>query len=115
MASQRRETNKRPRTRPSTTLEGRENQLIALATNLVEKRLTDGSASAQETTHFLKLASTREKLEQRRMEQEIELQQAKIRQLESAERVEELYSKALNAMKSYAGQDVDEDTDEYDI
>ena len=51
--------------RPALTPEARENQLISLAIDLVEQRLIDGTASAQETTHFLKLASRKAKLEAR--------------------------------------------------
>lgn len=46
--------------RPAISPEARDNQLIALAYNLVEKRLLEGTASSQETTHFLKLGSARE-------------------------------------------------------
>ena len=38
---------------PATTIEGRNNQLIDLAFSLVERRFHDGTASAQETVHFL--------------------------------------------------------------
>ena len=41
--------------RPALTPEARENQLIALAVDLVEKRLIEGTASSKETTHLLKL------------------------------------------------------------
>lgn len=89
---------------PATTPEGRENQLIAMAVDLVERQLVAGTASSQVITHYLKLGSTREKLEQERLANENELLQAKIQALASAQRVEELYETALNAMRSYAGQ-----------
>ena len=50
--------------------EQRENQLIALAFDLVEDRLRNKTASAQETTHFLKLATEKERLERERLENE---------------------------------------------
>jgi hypothetical protein len=96
--------NKRNSRRPATTLEGRENQLISLAVELAEKQMREGSASSQVITHFLKLASTREKLEQRKIEQENLLLSAKVDQLASAKRIEELYEEALKAMKTYSGQ-----------
>lgn len=99
-------TNRRPR-RPATTLEGRENQLISLASDLAERQLVEGTASAQVITHFLKLASTREQLEQERLQRENLLLSAKIDQLASAKRIEELYETALNAMRTYTGQQVD--------
>lgn len=99
---------KKPRKtrRPATTPEGRENQLISLAVDLAEKQLISGNASAQVITHFLKLASTREKLEQERLQRENLLLSAKVDQIASGKRIEELYEKALNAMRVYAGKDV---------
>ena len=89
--------------RPATTPEGRENKLISLAADLAEKQLRDGSASSQVITHFLKLASTREGLEQERLKRENLLLSAKVDAIASAKRIEELYEKALNAMRHYTG------------
>lgn len=97
---------------PAVTPEGQENQLVSLAVDLAARQLADGTASAQVVTHFLKLGSTREKLEQQRLEQENALLKAKVEQLASAARVEELYSKALNAMREYSGQDPYDEDDE---
>lgn len=91
--------------RPATTLEGRENQLVSLASSLAEKQMIEGTASSQVITHFLKLGSTRERLEQARLENENLLLAAKVDQLASAKRVEELYAEALKAMRTYSGQD----------
>ena len=96
------------RTRPATTPEGRENQLIALSVDLAEKQLREGSASAQVITHYLKLGSSREKLEQERLKEEVTVLKARAEQLESQKRVEELYANALDAMRRYAGQTVDD-------
>lgn len=105
---------RKPR-RPATTLEGRENQLISLAADLAERQLIDGSASSQVITHFLKLASTREQLEQERLQRENLLLSAKVDQIASAKRVEELYERALGAMKMYSGQTEEEEFyDDYD-
>lgn len=93
--------------RPATTPEGRENQLISLAADLAERQLIEGTASSQVITHFLKLASTREKLEQERLHRENILLSAKVDQLASAKRIEELYEAALKAMRNYAGQEDD--------
>lgn len=94
----------RPRGRPATTPEGREQQMVSLAVDLAERQLREGTASAQVISHYLKLGSTRERLEQERLSQENALLQAKIEQLASAKRVEELYENALNAMREYSGQ-----------
>lgn len=90
--------------RPAATPEGRENQLVSLAVDLAERQLIDGSASSQVITHFLKLASTREKLEQERLKNENLLISAKVDQIASARRIEELYQTALDAMRQYAGR-----------
>lgn len=100
--------------RPAITPEGRENQLISLASDLAERQLRDGTAAAQVVTHFLKMGSQRERLEQERLHRENLLLAAKVEQLASARRMEELYAQALNAMRTYAGQEVEswEDDDE---
>lgn len=96
------------RLRPATTLEGRENQLISLASDLAERQLRDGSASAQVMTHYLKLGTTRERLEQERLHNENLLLSAKIEQINSSQRMEELYEKAIGAMREYSGQVVND-------
>jgi hypothetical protein len=95
---------KKSRRSPATTPEARENQLIAAAVDLAEKQIAEGTASSQVISHYLKLGSSRERLEQERLARENELLQAKAEAMASAKRVEELYETALNAMRSYAGQ-----------
>lgn len=99
------EPKKRGSHRPATTLEGRENQLVSLAVDLAEKQLAEGTASAQVISHYLKLGSTRELLEQERLRGENDLLIAKVEAMASGKRIEELYQSALNAMRTYAGQD----------
>ena len=99
--------------RPALTPEARENQLISLAVDLVEQRLIDGTASSQETTHFLKLGSIKNRLEMEKLEEENRLLKAKTESIQSQKKVEELYAEALNAMRSYAGQVGDSDDNEY--
>ncbi len=99
-----------PKIRPALTPEARENQLISLAVDLVEQRLLDGTASSQETTHFLKLGSMKNRLEMEKLQEENKLLQAKTEALQSAKRVEELYSEAISAMRRYSGNG---DPDEY--
>lgn len=104
--------NRRPVGRPATTDEGQERRLMSMAYDLAEKQLLDGTASAQTINHFLKAGSSREKLEHQKLDKDNQLLKAKVEALESAKRVEELYSEALKAMRTYAGQDdVDEDDD----
>ena len=90
--------------RPALTPEARENQLISLATDLVEKRLIEGTASSQETTHFLKLATTKARLEKEILEKQKDLIVAKTEAYHSAKRIEELYNNAITAMRRYSGQ-----------
>lgn len=102
------------RSRPATTPEGRENQLVSLAVDLAEKQLQEGTASAQVISHYLKLGTTREQLEQEKLARENKLLDAKVEQIASAKKVEELYTEALGAMRSYSGQPpVDDDEDEF--
>lgn len=103
-------TNIEPRKiRPALTPEARENQMIALAVDLVEQRLLDGTASSQETTHFLKLGSMKNRLEMEKLQEENRLLKAKTEALQSSKRVEELYSEAIKAMRRYSGQGSDDD------
>ena len=102
------------RRRPATTPEGRENQLVNLAVELAEKQLREGTASAQVISHYLKSGSTRERLEKERLEAENELLRVKIETMASAKRIEELYSTAIDAMRSYAGHEPVNDQDDYD-
>lgn len=100
--------------RPATTPEARENQLIALAVDLAEKQLVEGTASSQVITHYLKLATQKEKLEREILESKKELMKAQTENLQAAKRIEELYTNALKAMQHYSGQDTEEDDDEYE-
>lgn len=97
------------RIRPGLTPEAREDQLIALAMNLAEKQILEGTASSQVISHFLKMGSTKEKLEKQILRGNVELIEAKTEALKSEKRVEELYGNALKAMQRYAGQDSDDD------
>ena len=100
-----------PKLRPAMTEEGRENQLIALANSLVEKRLREGTASSQETVHFLRLGSQKSRLELEKLRRENELLTAKTEALQSAKRSEELLAEAIKAFGIYTGKDEDEEDD----
>lgn len=93
------------RMRPALTPEARENQMISLAMDLVEKRLREGTATSQETVHFLKLATAKERIEREKLERELELIEAKTKAYQSSERAEQLYEEAIKAFKTYSGQD----------
>lgn len=104
MARRKSSDDDKPRRKPATTPEERENQVISGAYDLAEEQILGGTASSQVITHFLKLGSSRERLEQQRLEYENKLTQVKIESMASQARVEELYTKALDAMRSYSGQ-----------
>ena len=95
--------------RPALTPEARENQMIALAVDLAEKQLLEGTASSQVITHYLKMGSTKERLEREIMKEQKEMLKAKSEALKSEKRVEELYAQALDAMRKYSGQEVIEE------
>jgi hypothetical protein len=110
--AQERETRRR---RPATSLEDREQELAAQAYDLAEEQIQGGTASSQVITHFLKMGSTRERLEQQRIQHENELMEVKREQIEGQARIEELYLHAIDAMRSYsgslpAGEEPDEDS-----
>lgn len=100
---------------PVDSPESRENELIAAAVNLAEKQLLDGTASPSVITHYLKLASSRERLQKEKLERENAVLKAKAEAYESNKRTEELYSKAIEAMRSYSGlaTNMNEDEEEY--
>ena len=104
-------SNPLPKLRPALSPEARENQMIALAMDLVEQRLRDGTASSQETTHFLKAASQKSKLELEKIKLENEFTAAKTKAISDSAEIKVLYEDALKAMRRYQGQG---EPDEYD-
>ena len=98
------------RRKPAATQRARESQLISLAERRAEEQLLAGTASSQVITHYLRLGAQRERdeLEQELLRQKIETEKAKVESFKSAKRVEELYANALNSMRRYRGEDVDE-------
>lgn len=98
--------------KPAMTPEARENQLISLATDLAEKQLRDGTASAQVIVHYLKLATKKEQLEQEMLARKTEHLTAQTESLQAAKRIEDLYENALKAMKEYGGGGPQEYDDE---
>lgn len=98
--------------RPAMSPEARELQLISLAIDQAEQQLIDGTASSSVICHFLKLGSSKDRLEKERLESENRLLQAKIDKLASDSRVEDLYKDAIDAMKRYTGREESYDTDE---
>lgn len=90
-------------TRKALTPEARENQLIALAIDLAEEQLKNGTASSQVITHYLKLGSIKEKIEREILLKQKELIEAKTENLQSSKQLIEVYERAMEAMKDYSG------------
>ena len=109
MATKKRGSHRERARRPASTVESKESQVISMAVDLAEQQIRDGTVSAQVLTHYLKLGSTRERLEQERLQKENDLLRSKVEQLASAKNVEELYSQALQAMRAYSGQTSSDD------
>lgn len=107
MADEKRETKRRQP--PAKSIEARENQLISLAVDLAETQLAKGTASSQVITHYLKLGSTKEKLEKEILESQKLLMKAKTDALSSTKNIEELYKKALSSMSTYRGSNDDDE------
>lgn len=91
------------------TPEAQENMLIAMAYDLAEERLREGTASAQEVVHFLKLGSTRNKAEMERLQEENKLLKAKTETLNAARQSDEMFTKAIEAMQRYRGVESEEE------
>lgn len=102
------------RRRRATTPEGRENQIISDAYDLAERQIREGTASAQVITHFLKMGSTRERLEKLKIQHENELLETKREAMKSAARSEEMFERAIKAMRSYQGLEPVDDGDGFD-
>ena len=98
--------------RPATTPEARESQMISLAVDLAEQQLRDGTASSQVITHYLKLGSTKERIEKEILEKQKELISAKTKALADASDMKQMYAEAIAAMRRYSGNGGDEDVSE---
>lgn len=106
------ESHSKRKQRPAANPEDRENQLIALAVDLAEKQLLEGTASSQVISHFLKMGSTKERLEKEMMEEQKKLLEAKTEAIQSQQQMEDLYRNALKAMQKYKGEDGEDDEDD---
>ena len=99
--------------RPALSPEARENQMISLAVDLVEKRLREGTASSAETTYYLRLSGSKARLEKEKLEEENKLLRAKTEALQAAKNTEEMYAEAIKAMGIYSGKDEEDNSDDW--
>ena len=93
--------------------EARENQMISLAVDLVEKRLREGTASSAETTYYLRLSGSKARLEKEKLEEENKLLRAKTEALQAAKNTEEMYAEAIKAMGIYSGKDEEDNGNDW--
>lgn len=108
------DTTSTPKTsRSGLTTESRENQLVAKAVKLAEKKLDDGTASDGLIMHYLKLGTVKAELEREKLRYDTELTKAKTESLESAKNSEAMFAEAIKAIRTYQGQGGGED-EEYE-
>lgn len=88
--------------RPATTPEGRERQMISLAVDLAERQLRDGTASSTVITHYLKLGTTREAVEREILERQAKLLDAKTESIKDSKKAEASNQELLEAFRSYS-------------
>jgi len=105
MAANKEPVSNRPRRPPATTPQARENQMVALAYDLAEKQMRDGSASSQVMSQFLKLGTMQHKLELEELRQKNLLAEARIKSMASSDNIEKMYGDAMKAFSSYQGND----------
>lgn len=94
-----------PNKPPARTLDAREKEVVALAVELAEKQLKEGTAAPSVITHYLKLGTTSYRLELEKLKHENELLQAKTENIKSLGRMEELYAEAIESLRRYQGVD----------
>ena len=91
---------KRPK---AATPEEQQSRCEAMALDIAEKRLADGTASSQIITHFIKQASLREQKEIEKLELEKELLKSKREAIEDQKEIKKMYAEAIEAMRVYSG------------
>lgn len=98
------------KSRPAISTEAQEQRMISLAVNLAERQLIEGTASSQVIAHYLKLATSKYQLENDKLRKENELLKAKTESIQADQKRDELFEKAIEAMRTYSGKG---DPDDY--
>lgn len=104
--------NKQYKLPPALTEEALENHLIMKAYEVVYQRMCDGSVTSPELVHFLRLGSTKEREDRDFLNKRKELLEAKTKAINEQKGMEELYAKAIEAMRSYSGTNLEDDMDD---
>lgn len=103
----------RPRKSAARTPEAREQEMIALAMDLAEQKLRDGSAPAPLVMLFAKAGLDRERLEREGLEINNRLGHTKASQIEQMTQSNEKLDRVFKALRTYQGMpDEDEGEDE---
>lgn len=89
--------------RPSLDPDVNETQMIALAEANARRQLEEGTASAQVICHYLKLGSSRARLEKEILEKQASLMDAKTESIKATANADELFTNALEVFKRYSG------------
>lgn len=89
------------RMKRATTPEQRAQQLAALAVDLSEKRLREGTASSAEIVYWLKQASPQAQLERENLELQNKLLQAKRDAIIKEDEDDRIYREAMAAFSGY--------------
>lgn len=100
---------------PAMSVEANDNEMISLANKCAREQLRNGTASSQIICHYLKQGSERERLAVEQARADLELTRAKTKAIESSERIESMFAKALSAFSDYRGDSEGDDDDEEDI
>lgn len=108
-------TKEKSKRAPAMSLEAHQNQMISLANKCAEEQLRKGTASSQIICHYLKMGSERERLAVEQARADLELTKAKTKAIESADQINEMFTKALKVFSSYRGETDEEDEDEEDV
>ena len=87
---------------PVKSSEAREEQLTALAMDVAEKQMREGTASPLVISHFLKLGTERAKLESERIRKESELASAKVSAMGNEENIGKLVADVKQALMDYS-------------
>lgn len=102
-----------PRTKPpAKSIDGREQQMVALAVKEAERQMREGTASPSIITHYLKLGTTSYALEKEKLQREVELLEAKADNIKSLARMEDTFDEAVTMLRRYQG--IDDDYEDYD-
>ena len=94
---------------PAKNKKSREDQMIALAIQLAEKKLADGTAPTPIIVHYLRESSVRRDLELEKLKKENALLEQKAKSLANEDEQKRMYEEAIAAMKVYSGNGSDED------